>query len=504
MENILKICFQKFPFTLDPQKSGDRTSSAIIFLLFKGLTRLEPDRRISLDLASSVHVLNNHTKYVFHLGNHYWSDGSQITAYDFERSWKRALSPGFSARAINFFYYLKNGEKAKQGKVSLDKVGVKAVSDFTLEVDLEFPCPYFLELTAFCPFFPVSQSSENNPNSPICSGGFFIQEQDLIKGYIRLKKNPVFRANSQISLDGILIKIISDEKEAFHQFEAGELDWMGSFLSPLPTNYLPSLMLSKKIKPVAGMTLCWFNTGEFPFSNLNVRKAFFHAIPRERLLGKLLLPDTLGTQRFCPPSSDEQHNPYSENYSEKKIKGFLKKAEKELGKTLDSITLTYESTAEFSRLAKFLKGYWEKMFKISVNLEPLTFREFWHRMPLQKFQISLGSTLTQYTDKIAFLEFFEHKNTCNNFSGWENLNYRTLLNKYRNAKDPSKRKKIGEKAEKVLEKSLPIAPIYIYHYTYLQKQYVKNLAISPIGLVHFDRIVLEKYQELPVHRFAVN
>lgn len=504
MENVLRICFQKAPFTLDPQKSGDRTSSAMIFLLFKGLTRLEADRRISFDLASSVYVLNNHTKYVFQLGKHFWTDGSPITAHDFVRSWTRALVPDFPARAINFFYYLKNAEKARKREISLDKVGVKAIDDFTLEVELEFPCPYFLELTSFCPFFPVSEHFEEEFSLPICSGAFAIQNIDPMTGEICLKKNPFCQAHPSVSIDGINIKIIADEKEAFDEFKKGELDWIGSFLSPLPANYLPSLLFSKQIQPVAGMTLCWFNTSADPFSNLNLRKAFFHGIPRERLLGKLLLPDTLATQRFCPPTFDEELISSPQNYSEQTIKNFFQAAKKELGDALKSITLSYEATAEFSRLALFLKSYWENLFKISVKLEPLSFKEYWHRMPMLEFQISLGSTLTQYTDKIAFFEFFEFKNSSSNFSGWESPEYRSVLRQYRSAAGQERRNKLGKKAELILSREVPIAPIYTYHYTYLQKPFVKNLAISPIGLVHFDRVVLEKHQEVPHHRFAVN
>lgn len=328
MENILRICFQKVPFTLGPQKSGDRTSSAIIFLLFKGLTRLEPDHRISLDLASSVYALNDHTNYVFKLGEHYWSDASRITAHDFVRSWKRALLPYFPTRTIHFFNYLKNAEKARQGKVSLDKVGIKAIDDYTLEVELEFPCPYFLELTSFCPFFPTSQFSKEDSWFPICNGAFLMQDQDFIKGQIVLQKNTLCRTHPAVSIDGILIKIIADEKEAFNQFKAGKLDWMGSFLSPLPTNYLLSSMSGKKIKPVAGMTHCWFNTSGPPFSNLNLRKAFFHAIPRKKLLKKLLLPDTLATQRFTFLSKMGNFFYALRVIQKKQLKIFLRKGKK--------------------------------------------------------------------------------------------------------------------------------------------------------------------------------
>ncbi len=72
MENTLRLSIRTDPVTLDPQKSGDPISSALIFLLFKGLTRLEADNTIRCDLARSFHSLNNDKKYVFELGEYFW------------------------------------------------------------------------------------------------------------------------------------------------------------------------------------------------------------------------------------------------------------------------------------------------------------------------------------------------------------------------------------------------------------------------------------------------
>ncbi len=175
MDNTLRLSFHKDPMTLDPQKSGDKMSSAIIFLLFKGLTRLEADHSIHCDLADSFQILNNHKKFIFHLGEHFWSDRTPITAHDFVYSWRRALSPNFPLRATNFFYHLKNGEKAKKGQVAINKIGVHALDDRTLVVELEYPCPYFLELTSFCLFFPVSSKAKDSKTDLICSGPFQLQ-----------------------------------------------------------------------------------------------------------------------------------------------------------------------------------------------------------------------------------------------------------------------------------------------------------------------------------------
>src|SRR5579863_5446624 len=243
MEKTLRLSFQKDPLTLDPQKSSDPVSSAVIFLLFKGLTRFEADHTIRCDLANAFHILDGYKTYVFQLGKHFWSDGTLITADDFVYSWKRALSPHSPLSGVNFFYHIKNAEKAKKGLVSLDKVGIYAKNASTLIVELEHPCPYFAELTSFCPFFPISSKADKNKVHSICNGAFQLHYWKKTER-ISLISNPFCKNAGHIN--GIDIRIVPDEKEAFNLFETDQLDWIGDPVSPLPVNYLPALFTSKQ------------------------------------------------------------------------------------------------------------------------------------------------------------------------------------------------------------------------------------------------------------------
>jgi oligopeptide transport system substrate-binding protein len=129
------------------------------------------------------------------------------------------------------------------------------------------------------------------------------------------------------------------------------------------------------------------------------------------------------------------------------------------------------------------------------KLEPLPFKELWQRLPQQQFEMSLFCSLSQYTDIINFLERFEFKAAPRNFSGWENVKYRALLQQYRKTVVCEKRQELAWEAEALLLSEMPIAPIYYHQYTYLQKMHVKNLAISPIGVIQFDRVFLERRQQ---------
>jgi len=495
MAKILRLSFSQDIYTLDPQKSCDPFSSAAIFLLFKGLTRLEANHKIACDIADSIQISQDCKTYTFHLGRHFWSDGTPITAFDFEKSWKRALHPNFPIRSLDFFYQIKNAEKAKKKLLPLDAIGIYVKNPNILIVELENACPHFLELTCFCPLFPLPSHAKENAPEAICSGPFQLEKWS--KGReVLLRKNIFCHSISPVTIDGIHIQIIPDEKEAFALFEKGGLDWIGDPISPLPLNHLPSLVQTRKIKPVAGVVSCYFNTLQFPFHNLNLRKAFSYAISREKVLNTLLLHNVFSASGPIPPILKQNTtSPFPDDAADY-AKELFRAGLQELGIPASrlKITLTLETTDLHCRLAKLLQATWEKVFEIQIQLEPLPFKVLFERLPKREFQLAINRWLAQYTDPINILEKFESRDSQKNYTGWENFKYKAILKRYRKTALHDKRMELASQAEELLMQHMPIAPIYYHYHSYLQKPYLKNLAISPIGVVQFDRVSLDQEQ----------
>ncbi|MBI3237149.1 MAG: hypothetical protein HYZ48_05580, partial [Chlamydiales bacterium] len=253
--------------------------------------------------------------------------------------------------------------------------------------------------------------------------------------------------------------------------------------------HLPSLSLSKHIKPLEGLVSCWFNAKAPPFTDSDLRKAFSFAIPRQKLLKTLLLPETLLTKGLFS-SLFEGENLFSIQESQETAFELFNT----VSKTSDvkTITISYEATDLFSRIASQLKSSFERVFPIQIELEPLPFKELFQRLRSGQFQMTILHAISQYTDPINFLERFEFHDLPRNFSGWENKKYRMILKNYRKSKDPKQKFDLIKKAEKILLEEMPIAPIYYEHYTYLQKPWVHNLQVSPVGIIHFDRVRLGK------------
>ncbi|TGV09253.1 peptide ABC transporter substrate-binding protein, partial [Mesorhizobium sp. M00.F.Ca.ET.186.01.1.1] len=154
---VLRLNLHSEPPTADPGLSEDTTSAAIIRATFDGLTRIGQDGKPQMAAAEKVEVSEDMLTYKFTIRDAKWSNGEPVTAKDFEYAWKRALDPATGANYAYQLYYVKNGEKANKKEAKLDDVGVKALDDKTLEVKLENPTPFFLELTAFPTYFPVNE-----------------------------------------------------------------------------------------------------------------------------------------------------------------------------------------------------------------------------------------------------------------------------------------------------------------------------------------------------------
>ena len=85
-----------------------------------------------------------------------WSDGTPVTAHDFEYTYKRLLHPD-SGNVYAFFYYDIKGARAYNQRKTYDPngLGVRAVDDLTLVIETEEPCAYFPYVTSYTASSPV-------------------------------------------------------------------------------------------------------------------------------------------------------------------------------------------------------------------------------------------------------------------------------------------------------------------------------------------------------------
>jgi len=493
-KSTLRFSFSTHPATVDPRKSGDFISSTLISLLFAGLTRCKSGSEIELSLAEKVEISPDQKTYLFTLRKSLWSDGHPVTAYDFEKSWKAVLSPGFPSLCAYLFYPIKNGERCAKGLLPMEEVGIRALNAYTLQVELEHPTPYFLSLTAFPLYLPVPHHLDDpfsdwcqNPAKLICNGPFCIGHI-LPNTEIALKKNPSFWDPSLVHLDEIQISIVPDETTALQMFERDELDLVGGFLAPLPSDALQTLQENPNLRfiPMTASTFCTFNTESFPFSNRSLRKAFASAIDCDLIKDEIAKRGQIPATRCLPPSLCSSPDP---SPTRGVAQLYLQQALKELQidpSALESMTLFFKAGQTDKWLAQALQRQWKDVLGIEIHLEQADPKAHLQRLYKRNYQIALSSWIAQYHDSINILERFKDKKNVKNYPGWESERYVQLLEEAGSTLDVGKRLHILENAEAMLAEETIIAPLYHWRVPTLLHPRVQNLEETSSGGVLFE------------------
>jgi oligopeptide transport system substrate-binding protein len=500
----LRLNIVQDQLTLDPRKGADFTSSTIQFLLFEGLTRMTPYSTVSLAIAENIELSDDMKKYTFTLRNAKWSNGDDITAFDFAETWKDMLSPSFPCPNAHLLYPIKNAEKAKRGEVSEREIGIHAVDHKTLEVYLEQPTPYFLEMISFCVFFPVDQSlvARNNKwadcsETEFVSNGAYRLVDWKIGNEIVLEKNPFYWDADNVDLDRIRISIVDNEMTALKMYEMNELDIIGLPYTGIPSDSVPSLMDKGVIKTTAlpASTMCCFNMNSFPFKNANIRKAFAYAINRQEIVDNITQTgEQIGLHLVPDSLLPDQPDLFFKDGDEETARYFFKKGLRELGLTsneLGDVSLLHASTGVYPKVAQALQNQWNRVLGVSVQLKGYEYKVFLDKLTKRDYQMGQCVWIAQYQDPMNFFERFRHKDNLKNYPGYENPHYIKLLEDSLYLKNPSDRFALLNKAEEIFAEDMPLTPIYHWNTVYIQKPHVKNLQLYPSGSFYLNQIYFD-------------
>lgn len=456
-------------------------------------------------LAETVDISEDNTVYTFHLREAYWSDGTPITAWDFEKSWKDILNPDFPAMNAHLLYPIKNAEGAKMGKASLSEVGIRSLDARVLEVTLENPTPYFLELASFCVFYPVNSEVDHTnpdwamqPGKPfLCSGPFSLKEWKR-NNVIVLERNPHYYKANEVRLEELHFSMVDSEMTALQMFEKGQIDILGQPLIAIPTDAIPELGKGQELQitQIPATTFCTFNIDRYPFNNANIRKAFAYAINREQIVRNITQLNERPALGMIPPLLKRRGNiaPLFKDADTEKARAFFKKGLEELGITANefpTIKYIYSKAESNHKIAQALQQQWFEALGISIELESIDKKFLLHLLKGRNYQIAQSFWIAQYRDPFNIFERFKYKENVKNYPNWQNEKYIALLKQSCEARSDKERFELLDQAEAIFIDEMPIAPIFHWNSAYIAKPYVKSIGIAPIGNGFFERVYID-------------
>ena len=495
---LLRLNLYNEPPTLDSRKATDTTSMNVLLNLFEGLTRIGVDHQPHPAAAETIEISEDQLTYTFKLRECYWSNGERVTSDDFLCSWNKLLDPKFPSPFAYKHYVIKNGIGVKEGRLPLEELGVAAPDEQTLIVTLEHRAPYFLELLAFPTFFPVNKTIDDQYEDwsaeagPLfVSNGPYLLDSWTHEDEIKLKKNPLYWDEGEVSLDEVHFLMIDDTMTEFYMYEMGELDWAGSPLSNLPTEILPALQKEGTLftYSTSGVYFYKINTDTFLGNNLKIRRALGLAINRRMIVDHILQGDQMVATALVPPMPNwEQPNQYFRDGDLSKAQKLFQEGLDELGVTkegLKPLVLSFNSNREHQKIAQAIQQQWKEGLGIRVELETLDWKVYLSKINKQNYEIARLGWLADYHDPLSFLEPYKFRDNPhiggNNETGWEHPEYTSLLNAAERESDAHLRRELLRQAEKILVDEMPVIPLYYIINSYLKKPYVQDVYLSPLG-----------------------
>lgn len=255
----------------------------------EGLFRMDENNQPQPALCDTYDVSDDKLTYTFHLRDGIqWSNGDPVKAGDFVFSWLKQMS----AEATNGYSfimndYIVNGQEYSEGTVEADEVGVKAVDDQTLEVQLKNPTPYFTNLCTMAMFFPVNEEFYNSvgdqygltPDNMVYCGPYVITEYDPAVG-VTLAKNDNYWDKDNVKIENAKVRVMKDASAAYNAYQSGELSQVELDSTNVAAN---------KDNPEFSQTVDFrttylqFNLTDDVVGNVNMRQAISHAIDRNAL-----------------------------------------------------------------------------------------------------------------------------------------------------------------------------------------------------------------------------
>lgn len=441
--------------------------------------------------------------YTFTLRDSNWSDGTPVTANDFEFAWKRAMNPDTASEYGPYMMsgVIKNATAISNGEAEYTELGVKAVDEKTLEVTLEKPIPYFLSLMSFGTFLPqneefVTTQGENyakNSEALLYNGPFTLAKWDGTGLSWQLLKNEEYWDKETVKLTEINYDVVKETATAVNLYTNGEKDRVtlsGEYAMQYAAD--PDLLLEGEATTFYFKYNHERNGETTPLANVNIREAISKAFNKEDLANVVLANGSAAAYSFVPSdfAFDEDGNDFRDVngdmavFNTDEAQAAWQKGLDELGVTELSLEILGGDTELSKKMDEYFKSQLETNLPgLTITLSEVPFNVRLDRDTNQDYDIQVAGWGPDYQDPFTFLSLWE-TDGGNNQMSYSNPEYDQLLQDINGslATDPAARWEAMAKAEKlIVEQDYAVGPIYQRGLMILQKPYVKGIATHPFG-----------------------
>ncbi|MED2183169.1 peptide ABC transporter substrate-binding protein [Bacillus wiedmannii] len=493
---------QEIP-TMDTSKSTDTLGSQILGNTMEGLYRLDKENKPIPAAAESSTKSEDGKKYTFKLRKDAkWSNGDPVTAKDFVFAWQRLLDPKTAAEYAFIAFPIKNAEAVNKGEKPVTELGVKAVDDLTLEVELDQAVPYFLNLVAFPSYYPLNEKFVKEKgdkyglesDTTVYNGPFVLTDWKHEQGW-KLKKNDQYWDKKTVKLDEINYSVVKEPATNVNLYDSGQIDFSlltGEFVDKFRNNKEeygvynePSTFFIRLNQKRGGQ--------DTPLKSKKLREAIALSIDKKNLTNVILNDGSKPADYLVPKglAAGPDGKDFQETFKNgikpdaKKAAAAWEEAKKELGKDQVTIEFLNYDTGNAKKVGEYVKDQIEKNLKgVTVNIKLQPFKQKLKLESDQDYDISYGGWSPDYADPMTYLDMFESKHSHNQMS-FSDQKYDEIIKKAGGElmSDAKKRwEELGKAENLLLEEDVALVPLYQSARSYVMKPHVKGVVkhnISP-------------------------
>lgn len=479
------------PKSLDPHRATGTWENHIIGDMLMGLYTEAADASPILGAAEKAEPSPDGMRWTFKIRPHTWSDGKPVSSTDFVFALRRILDPKFAAEYAEILYPIKNATKVNKGELPVAQLGVSAPDAQTLVIDLEYPAPYLPQLLTHYTSFPLPQhvvekyqSDWVKPGNMVSNGAYVLQSWRP-HDHITLVKNAKFYDAANVKVDKVTFYPLEDDLAALKRYRNGEVDLTERW--PLTEHKWLKSNIPNEARSFTQLSVSYttFNMTKPPFNDARVRRAVAEAIDRQ-VLERDIFFNSYGKEAtsFLPPGLGGVERLAEVPYKGKSMderradaKRLLAEAGYGPGKPL-KFTYHFITSPDFKRAAVAIQAMM-KQIGAEMELVPGEPKVHYDNLKTKNYEAANAAWVFDYADAKNILYLFQSTTVQQNYPGYNNPEFDTLMTRANNEPDAAKRAQFLGQAHALLMRDLPAAPVFNPYQRTLIKPYVLNFVENP-------------------------
>jgi oligopeptide transport system substrate-binding protein len=375
-------------------------------------------------------------------------------------------------------------------------VGVRALDDLTLMVELVGPTGYFLQLLTLSTFYPVPrhvvqvQGEAWTQAANIVTSGSFLLDQWQQPESMVLERNPAYHGAFKGNVERVVLVFPDEPAEPLEMYRADALDILQ--LEVLPGTEMERVRQRNAGEYVSAPYLATdyvvFDTSHPPFDDARVRQAFVLATDRATLADVIkqgyVFPATGGV---VPPGLPGHSREIALPYEPGEARRLLAEAGYPTGSGLpefEALTLR-----RYLVEGEYLQDQWRENLGVEVAWQVMDFRSFRDRMD----EASPRIALTGWRADCADPDTFVRANSSLRWARWRNKTFQRLVDQARRLGDQGKRLELYRQADRILVQEAPIIPLAYQRRHLLVKPWVRKYPTGAIRTCFWKDVIIEPH-----------